>query len=334
LTEVSISIEKSSIPIVWVDTSIVTNMTIWRADPDQLEATQRERIESLYNHILNSTRAGNVVCPAAEQEGEVWVNRDQWLETMNTLSMGIDCLDLKSIQDSQLRKAMIAYNANNSDIEISYMDAFHEDPAEELKSTLRQPFFIALNSDILFGADYNRDNKAALLKMLNDKREENVKNKKTYESQLDAEYTGEIEALIQMHQDQLSGNISDEHYDFNSTWGSFELLQRIRMWQSSGGKDDEIIGFYRSDHNKALPIVNLSCSLYAKIMTDPQPIRSGDHKDIQHISSIMPYSDLFITDKAWSTFLNNKKFSSKYNTQVCYIGDTKIINEFFERANS
>lgn len=334
MSGVSIAIEKSPTPIVWVDTSIVTNMTIWRDNPDQLEKTQRERIEKLYHLIIESTRAGKVVCPAAEQESEVWVNREQWLNTMNFLSMGIDCLDLKSIQDAQLRKAMSAYNSKSNAIKLSYMDAFHEDPGEELLSTLKQPFFIGLNTGILFGAEYNRENKATLLEMLNNQREENVRNKKTYESQLEAEYTGEIEALIQMHQDQMSGNISDEQYDFNSTWGSFELLERVQMWQASGGTDDEIIGFYRSEHNKALPYIELSCSLFAKIMTDPQAIRSGDHKDIQHISTMLPYSDLFITDKAWRTFLNNKKIGEKYNTQVCYIGDMETIDVFFKNANS
>lgn len=214
------------------------------------------------------------------------------------------------------------------------MDAFHEDPGEELRNTLQQSFYIGLNAGILFGADYNRKNKADLLEMLNTQREENVRNKKSYESQLEAEYTGEIEALIQMHKDQMSGNITDKHYDFNSTWGSFELLERIQMWQESGGKDDAIIDFYKSNYNKVLPYAELSCSLFAKIMTDPQPIRTGDHKDIQHISTMLPYSDLFITDKAWRVFLNNKKIGAKYNTQVCYIGDTEVIDEFFRNVKS
>lgn len=334
MSGVYVTIEKSPTPIVWVDTSIVTNITMWRYDPTQLQKTQRERIENIYHHIIDNTRAGNIVCPAAEQESEVWVNRGHWLDTMNTLSMGINCLDLKSILDTQLRKAMKAFNSNNPIIEISYMDAFHGDPGEELRNTLDQPFFIGLNSDILFGANYNRENKATLLNMLNEQREVNINNKQTYESQKESEYTGEIEALIKMHQDHLSREIADEQYEINSTWGSFGLLQRTQMWKDSGGKDDEIIDFYRSEHNKSLPYVDLSCSLFAKIMTDPQPIRSGDHKDIQHISTMVPYSDLFITDKAWSTFLNNKKYAEKYNTLICYIGDTESINEFFRKANS
>lgn len=274
------------------------------------------------------------MCPAAEQESEVWINREQWLDTMNALSMGVDCLDQKSIQDAQLRKAMHAFNSGSKTITLDYMDAFHEDPGEELRETLKRPYFISLNRDILFGADYNRENKAELLRRLNAQREQNVKNKKTFEAQLKEEYTAEIETLIQMHRDQMSGHIPNEHYSFNSFWGSIQLLQRIRMWKDSGGKEDEIVAFYRSEHNKALPYTDISCSLFAKIMTDPQPIRTGDPKDIQHISTMLPYSDLFVTDKAWSTFLNNKKFNERYKATICYVGDTETIDAFFKNSAS
>jgi len=44
----------------------------------------------------------------------------------------------------------------------------------------------------------------------------------------------------------------------------------------------------------------------------------------------MPYSDLFITDKAMSTFLKKKRFDVKYNTRICYIGDVDEMEEFFQ----
>lgn len=337
MTDINVNIEKSDIPIVWIDTSIITNMTIWKNNPDQLDEIQSDRIENLYNLLYENTRAGRVICPAAEQEGEVWIDREQWLDTMHTLSLGIDCADYKSIQDCQIRKSMEAFHNNQATIEMSYKDIFYEDPNEELDKILKEPFYITLNTDILFGAEYNKENKTKLLKMLNDKREENVKNKYSYESQLEAEYTGEIETLIKMYNDQIQGNITDDQYDFNSFWGSIGLHEQLEFWKYSGGKKEDFEGFlmfFRSEHYKSLPIIDLSCSLYAKIMTDPQPIRSGDHKDIHHISSIMPFSNLFITDKAWSTFLNRRKFSEKYNTQVCYVGDTDVINGFFDELNS
>jgi len=67
-------------------------------------------------------------------------------------------------------------------------------------------------------------------------------------------------------------------------------------------------------------------------MIDKQKIRSGDMMDIHHVSTLMPYCDLFITDKAVSAFLKRKGLDRLYGTKVCYIGDTEDIGAFF--ANS
>ncbi len=245
MTDINVNIEKSASPIVWIDTSIITNMTIWKNNPDQLDKIQSGRIENLYNMLYENTRAGRVICPAAEQEGEVWIDREQWLDTIHTLSLGIDCTDYKSIQDSQLRKSMEAFHNNQATIEMSYKDIFYEDPIEELDKVLKEPFYLTLNTDILFGAEYNKENKAELLKRLNDKRQENVENKYSYESQLEAEYTGEIETLIKMYNDQMQGNITDDHYDFNSFWGSIGLHERLEFWKYAGGKKEDFEGFLK-----------------------------------------------------------------------------------------
>ena len=101
-----IEIRKSSIPIVWLDTSIITKMCILRTSPEQLEENQRICIERLYELVYKYGRAGKIICPLADQEGEVWIKRDEWMDTIRNLSLGIECLSLKEIQDNQLYKAM------------------------------------------------------------------------------------------------------------------------------------------------------------------------------------------------------------------------------------
>jgi hypothetical protein len=44
---VAIKIEKSPIPIVWLDTSVITDMTKFKANPEKLEKKQRHRIGCL-----------------------------------------------------------------------------------------------------------------------------------------------------------------------------------------------------------------------------------------------------------------------------------------------
>lgn len=332
-----IEIEKSPIPIVWLDTSIITKMCILRHTPDKLEKHQRCSIERLYNLVYEYGHAGKIICPLADQEGEVWVKRDEWMDTIRDISLGIECVSLKEIQDNQQQKAMAAYFANAPSIRLSYIDAFHDDPVDELKETLRQPYFVTVNYGIIFGEEYHRKNNKELLEKLNLQRARNVSAGTKFETQLRSEFTGEISAIIEMAKALANGEVQNEEEGFNAFWATINLNGQIAAWDYISGKSNDLEGlitFHRSEYSTMCPYHNLSCNLYAKIMIDPQPIKSGDPMDITHISTLMPYSDLFITDNAWSTFLNKKAFNKVYNTTVCYIGDSKVIEDFFRSINN
>ena len=327
-----IKIEKCPIPIVWLDTSIITNLCIYKNTPDKLQKIARGRLGKLYNLVYTYGRAGKIICPLADQEIEVWLGRAAWLDTINKLSLGINCVSLKEIEDNQFYKAMEAYIKNKKDINLSYKDIFYEDPVDELKEILSQPIYVALNSEIIFGAEYHRKKKHDLINELNARRERNVNNKVPFVQQLESEIMGGIDALIKMTEDFFSGKTKDEEDNFNSFWGTVNLSDKLRYWNSLNSKNHSnkgLLSFYKSKYYSSLPYVHLTCSLFAKIMTDPQPIRSGDPMDIQHISTLMPFSDLFITDKAWSVFLKQKNYNHKYRTKVCYIGNMDEIERFF-----
>lgn len=327
-----IEIEKSHIPIVWLDTSIITKMCMFRHTPDQLEKSQRRSIERLYNLVYEFGRAGKIICPLADQEGEVWVKRDDWMDTIRDISLGIECVSLKEIQDNQQHKAMAAYVTNAPSIILSYLDAFHDDPVEELKEALRQPYFVTVNYGIIFGEEYHRKNNRQLLEKLNIQRAKNVCAGTTFKAQLQSEFTGEISVIIEMAKALANGEIQNEDEEFNAFWATINLKGQLAALEYASGKSNDLeglIAFHKSNYGTMCPYVNLSCNLYAKIMIDPQPIRSGDPMDITHISALMPYSDLFITDKAWSTFLKRKGFDKYYKTTVAYIGDSEVIDNFF-----
>lgn len=328
-----INIEKSTVPIVWLDTSVITNMTIFRLMPDKLDVGQRERIGNLYNRIHTLSREGKIICPLAEQEGEIWINRKEWMETIHDLSLGIECVGFKEIQDSQLSKAMEAFVHKQSSICLSYKDAFFKDPVEELKEILQEPVFVAVDYDILGGADYRRESNAELIRKLNESRECNVRDGISFKQQKQTEVEGEIRAVVAMTTELMGGKVEDERDEFNKIAALINLSEQLYVWKHYTGRENDLSGlveFHRSNYNTSTPYIDLSTSLYAKIMTDPQPIKSGDPMDITHIATSMPYSDLFITDKHWSTFLRNQSYDEKYGSVVAYIGDTEIIEKFFE----
>lgn len=329
---VQIVIEKSPVPIIWIDTSVITNITRARETPDKLDETQYKRATELNKNIKNLSRQGKIICPLAGQELEVWINRNAWLDTINDLGMGINCINKYSIQDSQLNSAMLAYAKNSNEINLSYLDIFFKDPVDELQTTLQQPFYITTRSDIIFGAEHQKSKKIDLLKSLNTQRERNVKNNISYSQQLKHEQLGDIEALVTSANNVVT-DTSDSHDGRNDIYGYSKLMKQIETFSHYSGKRQDVKGlikFYKSDYNKLTPYTNISARMFAKIMSDPQEIKTGDPMDIEHASSILPYVDLYITDKPWRTFINKERIGKLYNTDVCYIGDSNTITQFFD----
>jgi hypothetical protein len=326
-----IRVSKSKVPIVWLDTSILTKICIWKESPDKLERPIREVTRRLYEQIYRCGRKGKLICPLADQEGEVWVNRSKWMRTVHELSLGIECVGEKEIQDKQSYKAMQAYVGGKQYIDLSYEDVFHCDPVEEMNEILRQPVFVAVDYDILFGSQYQKRKKQELLVALNRQRECNVRNRVTYDNQVKAEEQGYVRTIFQMARDLLEGKAHDQEEKFNA-WGALvSVTSQFNAWKAIAGDRDlqQLLAFYRSDYYRVCPYNLLTARLFAKVMVDPQPIRSGDPMDITHIATLMPYCDLFITDKAWSTFVNQRKLALPYQTSVCYFGDSDITEHFF-----
>lgn len=332
--DIIVHVEKCDTPIIWLDTSIINLMTQWRHKLCTLDSTREFQVSALFKKIYEATRKGKLICPLAEQESEVWVERDKWMETINTLSLGIEALDLLAIHDNQFRIFMRAFVKNEKAVVVSYREAFDDDPARELKETLRQPFYITVNSPLVFGEVYRKKLKKDLHQAADAQRARNVEAKVTFEQQLEQEFLGDIQGLSILVSRFLSGQFKNEEDQFNATCGVLNFGNQLRMWESIGGCPqglEGLLSFYKSPYYRAMPYTNLSCNLFARMMTDKQPIRSGDTMDIKHVSTLMPFSDVFIADKAMSTFLRKRKLDERYRTRVCYIGDTDTIDDFFSR---
>jgi len=330
--KIKVNIIKSKVPIIWLDTSIITYMTQWKNNLCKLDSVQEKRIEKLYNAIHENTRKGKLICPFAEQELEIWCERDKWLNTIYTLSLDIKTLGFYKIHDNQFYTFAKSFINNESTVILNYTDCFFKDPAEELKERLSQKFFITLNIP-LYDKDIQKNQKNELLQGLNEQREKNIKNKVSFKKQLEAEYLGELQAKLIMITQYFLGKSKNNDDSLKAIFSYMDIQYQLSILKDITGNPNDYIdfrNFYNSSYYRAMPYTNLSSNLMAELMISKQPIKSGDVMDISHISTIMPYSNIFITDRAWSTFLRNKKLDKLYNTIVCYIGDEQIINDFFK----
>ena len=332
---IEVKIGKSEIPIIWIDTSIISNMTQWKYKLCSLSKIQEKRISDLYNAILKFTRKKKLICPFSEQEEEIWIERNKWLEIMNTLSLGIKTFPLGTIEEKQMYIFMKSYVNNSKTVSLFYKDIFLSDPIKELYKKSRQTYYVTIKFPILFGEDKVKENKTKLNENLEKQRQANVRNKITFDQQLENEYTGGLSALYILQNKFFKREFVDQFDDYNSYCGVQLLNQQLYLWETLVKKSKDYAGlelFYNSDYYKSMPRMNISCKLYAKLMTNKQPIKSGDYMDLHHASSILPYVDMYITDKAMSHLLRSYMFDELYNTKICYIGDTRRIFDFFSSA--
>ena len=328
----SITIKKSPVPILWIDTSIVFNMTLLKLGK-KLDELQKQRIESLYEKIKKATREGKLICPLADQDEEIWVERKECLKTIHELSLGIDTDSTLAVNDKLFDLFAEAYITQKKEIELDYSILFHDDPVQEMKQILSEPMYITIDPPLIGGAEKTKSTKRKLLKRLNQVRKENVTNNVLFEAQKDAEFMAEFDTIKTVLADPhalINLGLDEQDYFWNLT----NAVEKLKAWGEIASKHDKkdasILDFYRSNYYRQIPNKKISVEFFSKLMTDKQPIRSGDVKDVEHISSMLPFVDMLITDKQRKVQLQKLKFNEEYQTKICYIGDSEEIEKFFD----
>ncbi|MFO7595659.1 MAG: hypothetical protein R6W92_04845 [Desulfocurvibacter africanus] len=332
---INIKIEKSDVPVLWLDTSVLNTIVMLKTGKP-IEASRKVIASDLYQKIYAAIRNCKLICPLAEQDDEVWVERKDWLRVVNKLTLGINTRPELGIKESQLFASMKCYLEISKEMVYYTKDIFYEDPVRELRYNLSSPFFVTVDTPLIRGAGYQRKLKSNIVNGWNSLRLENNKEGVKFKTQLDREYGGELLAYQQFVQDYFRQDYVDEEHEMNTAFGFLNFGSVLRLWRLASKQGDDfqgLIQFFSSPFYKEMPYTKLRCNLMAHLVTDKQEIKSGDYKDLQHIYTVMPYVNLFITDKKWSNFLNRRGLGEIYNTVVCYIGDTEEIDRFFSNLN-
>lgn len=333
MDKIKVKIQKSPIPIIWLDTSVINYIAKWKLKignpPEQIIV---DRVSKLYEQIYKYTREGKVICPHSNQSDEIWRDRNVWMGVMNELSMDIRTNDSKSIHDDQFKKFLKAFINKENYIQLKYTEAFLRNPIQELIEKLSASIFVTVDAGILGGVDYHKKQKDKLLEDLKKLRERIIKQGISFEEQLENEFHGEFEVLLSLVSEYTSNTSRTSEEHFNVFWEYYNVSEQLRWLEKftqTPPSLEKLRAYYNSPYYRAMPYTHLSCNLMAYILTKPDPIKPGDSMDIKHIATLMPYSDLFITDRSMKHIITYRKFDKLYDTTVCYIGDTEIINEFF-----
>ncbi|MGG4106951.1 hypothetical protein AAXB25_23930 [Paenibacillus lautus] len=85
--------------------------------------------------------------------------------------------------------------------------------------------------------------------------------------------------------------------------------------------------FLKSDHYKQLPSVYINAYMVADLFTSKRKLLEiGDPTDISNLSTLLPYCDYILTDRAQMNRIRRLELDKKYNTKVFSLSN---INELF-----
>lgn len=322
MIDIQLEIKKSGVPIIWIDTSIILYMTLWKTGA-RISSVQKKRMAHLFDRIYNLTRQKKLICPHADQSEEIWIDRKTCLNLMNFLSLGIRSKYSESMKDHQTRQFMEAFVKGRDKVTISYQDFFHSDPIEQLHDL----------SDLITTVDLGLFESGLEIKKRNQKqvkkleklRQQKVSAGISYKNQLEQEYYAELEVINIMLKKLHNGQLPP----LNS-WALKDVINHyLRWWDELGGNLSDLRKFFTSSYYKAIPFNNISSKISAKLVTGKEPIKSGHTMDIYHASSAIPYVDLFITDRYMKHTITNLAIDKEYHTVVCHVGDSDQIDSFF-----
>lgn len=335
MEDIKINIEKSPIPLVWLDTSIIIKMAKLKSG-ERIDNLEKDRMQYLYNVIKTKTKKKKLLCPSADQSEEIEIGgrlEKECIEIQTELSLGIKIQHRQGIEDFLIAEFMKNYIDKIKEISLSYESLFYENPIRELEKALNKPFIINVHSSIPEIVNKRKKAKIDLHRELEDLRKQKVIADITFEQEREKEFKGIIEGhlkLIRKFEVKLINNTIDV-WDF---LGAIGILYYKRLWNDYKGQPSGFQGltqFFLSDYFKQIPLEEIICNLYAKLMTSTTPIKSGDSMDIEQIATVLPFFDFIITDKTMKYYIESLNYHKKYNVKVLALKNFEEIESFFER---
>jgi hypothetical protein len=308
------------LPVIWLDTSFFIKQSQIRSGA-KIGAADRERVEYLHENIYRLVRSGQLLCPEANQQSEVWRQRDALSSSINALSLGVHASHPSIVQDRQVSRAMRAHALAAGPLEFPFSDLFSFDPIHRLKDNLSQQLFITLvetpSSDLIHQMVHDR---SSIHREWDALRTRLVADKVGYPSQLQVELRGEMNEVFRGAQSCKDKMERGEEPTFNEFGNYTRALRTLRQWDELTNRSLDTSGlraFFESDSYFVVPSIFIRAALTAALLTGNRPVQRGDAKDVEHISMMLPYADLMVVDRYMKHLICELGLDKKYKTVVC-----------------
>jgi hypothetical protein len=332
--EVQFQIDKCPIPIIWLDTSVIVDLTKLRLGGLNGDIPKK-RLSQLQKSLCDLTSAGKLLCPKAGQPNEIWKKRSDFLATIDELSLGISTCPKPVIEEIQTQQLMAAYIAGTRLVTLTYTDPFIDDPVDRLERAYLSNYIVAVDTPPTTARITEiKSRHDSIFEDWKKLRETCVKQSVTFDQQLKVERAAGMRMTLSMARDCFAKLCRGERVTAEEM-SSFLYIQRLtHTWNRLRGRPKGLKGLVRflySPYCQVVPAVSINEALTARLVTEKgRDIQPGDAMDVEHISSILPYANLMIVDKGMKNIVHALRLDERYRTTVCWIGDDDELRDFFE----
>lgn len=322
-----IKIQKSPTPIIWLDTFFIIEY-----GKIALGEKEDKRYEALYDILLKKINQGKLLCARAEQEEELEGNVEVSMQKFLSLTKGFRFYLGSEVRTKQSNRMMRVYHNKLDTFNLMQSDACV--PPKEVTG----PFIVNVISIPNEAAILNkREEKELNIKEVQDFKDMQSNDIK-FEEIMEREYKGIYIATTHLISKIVDlKKMYDGELDFDiKLYDQFTGLVRepLEYWHEVTGKEIDIIGyldFLLSQDHKSIPHIDISTHMIADIMASKKPLDSGDLKDIENLSSFLPYCNFILTDKVQHNRLKRYELDKKYDVKVFCM---KNIDQLIDYINA
>lgn len=318
-----INIHKSVTPIIWLDTFFVIEY-----GKIVIGESKDERYRTLYDILSRKIREKKLLCARAEQEDELEGNIDismsKFLELTRNYRFKLGS-QVRTLQSNRMMRAYLH--------KLKSFDILQSDVSTSSKES-RDGFIVNV---------YSTPNEDALMekkriKYSNLKEVQDFKDTQnpeiTFNEIMEREYKGIYVATIHLISKiaTLMKMFDGELYFDKNLYNQFTglVIEPMEEWCKLTGKEMDIDGYLEfliSEEHKAIPHIDISTHLISDLMASKKKLETGDLKDVENLSSFLPYCNFILTDTAQHNRLKRQALDKKYDVCVFCM---KNINELIE----
>lgn len=315
-------VEKPPIPLLWLDTWCILDMTRALNGSDK---EKKERAQLIYDKILSLTQEKKLLCPEGDQYAEIELSNNEKLvdnarKLLLRLSHGISLHFYASVENLQTQIMMKAVIEGSEKVSYSWNDIFHRDPVKELEE--QKEWLIDVKLPIREDQVEERlESNRFVAEEWEKLRQKALQSKEKYDHALSREYEGKAETIEHVMQNLFAKAVQRKEISVKDMLQAAELAGKpITWWERYSGKSDaweDVLGFYRSPEYKLIPSVRISTRLLADLVCGNEKISQSDIMDIHHIATVMPYASYMVVDKRMRNRIEGKpKLDEEYPTVI------------------